>query len=350
MKRLLSLLLLLVSPVASGQNAAPAAPPAPAPEPAAPPVSDHVRYLEVEDGPDVLQTAITRYRKGADTVDLVAVVHIADAAYYEALNDFLGRFDVVLYEMVGGEFDKKEDQLAEKENGSELVNVRQLQQMAKSFLGLEFQLDGIDYDAENFTHADVTWEQYRQLNTAKNQSFATLMTRAMSLSQTAEIPGIPSSEEDINVFFGRILSAITTGDSGELKRVVAPMLSESEEFISMLEGEDGTVLVTERNKVVMQKLNEVRAQRKGGSYAIFYGAGHMPDLEERLLADGFEKVETGWANAWSIAKPGGKNSLTTGNEAPTATGMFLKMLQDNPEFMEAVEQIGEVIDQLRETE
>lgn len=52
--------------------------------------------------------------------------------------------------------------------------------MASSFLGLEFQLDSIDYEAKNFIHADVDWKQYNELMTAKSQSFATLFTRAMN--------------------------------------------------------------------------------------------------------------------------------------------------------------------------
>lgn len=349
MKRVLFLLLHFFASSAFCQTAAPATQLEPPQEAPAKPASDHIRYLEVADGPDVLQTAITRFRKGDDTVDLVAVVHLGDAAYYAALNDFLARFDVVLYEMVGGEYEKGEEQLANGTGAEELGGVRQLQQMASSFLGLEFQLDGIDYEAKNFIHADVDWQQYNELMTAKNQSFATLFTRAMNLSHTAEIPGVPSSDEEINVFFGRILSAITTGDSRELKRAIAPMLSEAEGFIAMLEGDDGTVLVSERNKVVMEKLHEVCAKRNGGGYAVFYGAGHMPDLEERLLADGFARVETGWASAWSIPKSTEANSLTTGSEAPTATGILLRMLQDNPDFMSAVEQLSDVLEKLQET-
>jgi hypothetical protein len=347
MKRLLFLLPLLAT--SAWCQIAPAPAPAPAPPVVAKEASDYIRFLEVEGGPDLLQTAITRFRKGRDTVDLVAVVHLGDAAYYEGLNDYLQNFDLVLYEMVGGTAEQKASAEPEDSSVPEMASVRQLQQMAKSFLGLEFQLDGIDYSAENFIHADVDWEKYDQLMTARNQSFATLFSRAMSLSQSGDIPGVPSNEADINAMLGSILTAITTGDGTGLKRTLAPMLSEAEGFISLLEGEDGTVLVTGRNKVVMEKLSEVRSERAAGNYAIFYGAGHMPDLEARLLADGFRKVETGWADAWSMEKPTSANGLSAG-EPVNATDFLIRMLQDNPEVMSAVEQLSDVLRKLQETE
>jgi hypothetical protein len=75
----------------------------------------------------------------------------------------------------------------------------------------------------------------------------------------------------------------------------------------------------------------------------------MPDLEERLLADGFAKVETGWISAWLIPKSTEEDSLTTGSEAPTATGILLRMLQDNPDLRSAAEQLSDVLEKWQET-
>lgn len=317
---------------------------APAPSPVESPAADYVRFLDTPNGPDLLQTAIVRFAKGQDFVDLVAVVHVGDTEYYEGLDDYLKNFDAVLYEMVGGKYEAPEGGEEAPPADDTMAGIRQLQQMAKGFLGLEFQLDGIDYSAPNFVHADVDWESYQQLMEAKNQSFATLFSRAMALSDEGEIPGIPSDEEALGLMLGSIVGAIATGDTNGLKRSIAPMLSEAEGFIALLEGEDGTVLVTERNKVVMEKLAEVRAQRPAGNYAIFYGAGHMPDLEARLLADGFEKVDTGWSDAWKI----GDSPASAGAGNATALGDYLlKMLQTNPEVMEAIGQLEGALEELQ---
>src|SRR4051794_18680136 len=52
-------------------------------------------------GHEALQTAILSFQgpKGA-TVDLVAAVHVGDAAYYTALEQRFGAYQKVLYELV----------------------------------------------------------------------------------------------------------------------------------------------------------------------------------------------------------------------------------------------------------
>src|SRR5690349_12029449 len=60
--------------------------------------------------PVALQTAIAQYvpassAKGVE-IDLVAVVHIGERAYYERLNKEFGNYDAVLYELVAPEGNK----------------------------------------------------------------------------------------------------------------------------------------------------------------------------------------------------------------------------------------------------
>ena len=39
--------------------------------------------------------------------------------------------------------------------------------------------------------------------------------------------------------------------------------------------------------------------------AIFYGAGHMPDIEKRLIADfGMKHDGERWLEAWNLRDPG----------------------------------------------
>lgn len=308
--------------------------------------SDYIRF---EEGPesDVLQTAVTRFIKNGTTVDLVGVVHLADAEYFQNLNQLLATYDLVLYEMVGGAYAPEVSESNETAPlvGDEMAAIRQLQTMAKSFLGLEFQLDGIDYTAKNFIHADVSHEGLDDLMQARNQNLSEIFTRAMTLSQQGNIAGLPSTEAGMNQIFGSLLNAVATGNSNELKRLIAPFLSEAESFIAKLEGEDGTVLVTERNKVVMKKLAQVQSRKGPGTYAVFYGAGHMPDLEERLLALGYIKEETAWADAWLIEHSTDESSGALPQAAPG--DFFLNLLQDNPEFIESLQKMGEMLEQIQ---
>lgn len=302
--------------------------------------ADYIRFEEKDDGTSSLKTAVVRFEKAGTVVDLVSVVHLADPEYYDRMNGLLANYDSVLYEMVGGKYTP--GQTGETIEG--MPDVRGLQQMATTFLDLEFQLEGIDYSAPNFVHADVDWEEYQELMVAKNQTFATLFSRAMSLAQDGDIEGLPTDEVDLSMLLGSVITAIRTGDGSSLKRSFAPMLGESEDFITKIEGEDGTVLVTERNRVVLRKLEEEMEAKRPGMFAIFYGGGHMPDLEAQLLADGFQKEAVVWIDAWAM-EANSEDSAEVGSEVLENPGDFLlNLLGQNPEVIEMLQQLGTVLE------
>lgn len=260
---------------------------------------DFVRYVDGETS-QALETAIIRYHRGRQIVDLVAVVHLGDEGYFDDLNEHLSQYDAVLYEMVGGEY---EDRSARMESGvadPQTAGIQAAHQMIKTMLAMEYQLDGIEYDRINFFHADVTWDEYGALMTSRNQSMATLFQRAFAAAQTGEVmPGIPSDTEGATSMMNGLFTSFASGDTSSLKRTVAPILSGAEGLIQKIEGDDGTVIITERNKVVMRHLeNHMKQDRE--KIAIFYGAGHMRDIGERLKAQGFVEGDVSWMTAWDI--------------------------------------------------
>jgi hypothetical protein len=310
-------------------------------------VSQYLHFLSASEanekpelaGADRLQTAVVRFEKDGVVVDLVGVVHLADAAYFAELNERLRSYDVVLYEMVGGPVpsERPSTSAAAEEMGS----VHQLQQLVKSFLGLEYQLAAIDYSAQNFVHADVEWVEFDSLMKARNESIFSLLTRTMALADEEGGVGLASDEAAMQAMLQKMLSAVLTGNSAELKRSVAPLLSEAETFIARLEAKDGTVLVGERNRLVMEKVAELRAKETRGSYAIFYGAAHMPDFEARLLAEGFVKGGTTWLDAWAI--PTGSAATAP---ASSPAQMFLQLLSQNPEIMNELKNLGSLLEDI----
>ncbi|MEX2579388.1 MAG: hypothetical protein WD342_10045 [Verrucomicrobiales bacterium] len=305
---------------------------------------DYVRFVEGEDGVDRLQTAGARFRRGGTTVDLVSVVHLADAAYFEELDEILAGYDAVLYEMVGGKFAPGSE---ENDSPEEMLGVRSLQRMASSFLGLEFQLEGIDYSSPNFVHADIDWDEYGQLMAARNQSFATLFSRALNLAREGNVEGLPTSEAAMSGLLGRLVTAVRSGDGTELKRSMAPLLGESEGFIAQIEGEDGTVIVGERNRVVLEKLEEEMRRRGPGRFAIFYGAGHMPDLETRLLGEGFAKERVVWFDAWTMEESVVETDGAGDAPAETTADLLLQIIAQNPEVMKVIRQLGSAMEGLQ---
>lgn len=259
----------------------------------------YIRY--VEKGKEAkLQTAIAHFVRDSDgkTVDLIAVIHVADMGYYDVLDNRMIEYDAVLYEMMGGPYNKAVEEAAQAE-GSPLEGLSLVHGVIQSLLKLEYQKDGIDYMRRNFVHADVDWEKYQSLSAERNQTIMTWFARVIKLAESENLPGIPKDENESRVVLGSLLGSVINGDAPALKRTLAPILSEAEMMITRLEGEEGTVLVTERNKVAFEALRE---QMRFGKrkLAVFYGGGHMPDMEKRLIALGFRKDKTEWLTAWDI--------------------------------------------------
>ncbi|MCB1233588.1 MAG: TraB/GumN family protein [Verrucomicrobiae bacterium] len=301
--------------------------------PDVPPVGDFVRHIKTAEK-EQLQTAIVRYLKNGVLVDLVAVVHVADPNYFDTLNEQLKPYDAVLYELVGGAFQGRE----EREVADPAVEqIHAAQGLVQSLLGMEYQTDGIDYSAPNFIHADVDWDQYSRLMTSRNQSIATIFQRALAQAQEGKIAGLPVDDESSTAFLNNLMAALTQGDTGSLKRSIAPFLAESESFIKQLEGDDGTVLVTERNKVVMRKLT-AEINRGHRNLAVFFGAGHMPDLEQRLIEEGFQRERGVWVPAWEIV-----------DTPPEKRVNLFQQLLSNPEvtqtLMSTMQEIMKQLDQ-----
>ncbi len=73
-----------------------------------------------------------------------------------------------------------------------------------------------------------------------------------------------------------------------------------------LEGPNGSTLISGRNQKAVDVLREqIDAGKR--KIAIFYGAAHMFDFENRL-ADQFKMkpVETRWFEAWNLKSPAEK--------------------------------------------
>src|SRR3954470_12999108 len=125
----------------------------------APSQSEFLRFVDKGSTGSKLETADVAYRNtdGA-TVHLVAAVHVGEREYYQGLNQNFKLRDAVLYEMVkprDAQMPKNADEKMQTHSG-----VSDIQRMMKDMLGLEFQLDVVDYSASNFVHADLDAETF----------------------------------------------------------------------------------------------------------------------------------------------------------------------------------------------
>lgn len=254
---------------------------------------DSIKYLERPDGSGELLTGITTFTNdNGQQVDLVGVVHIGDDGYYQKLNHILGQYDVVLYEMVGGPVEERD--ISEK---GDLQVVQMIQRVVQSLLGLRYQLDVIDYSQDHFVHADATWEQWEALNEARNESLLTMFMKAMAAQKELQ-----ETMQDVNPeeLMSQLGESIMEFNPEKFKRSVAPLLANAETLVQALEGPKGSVIIGERNKIVMEALeDQIAAGHK--KIAIFYGAGHNPDFANRFDAAGYALGETKWVTAWDVS-------------------------------------------------
>jgi hypothetical protein len=65
-------------------------------------------------------------------------------------------------------------------------------------------------------------------------------------------------------------------------------------------GEDGSAIITDRNKKALAVLKQEIAEGKK-KIGIFYGAGHLSDMDKRLRSDfGLQPVAITWLTAWDL--------------------------------------------------
>jgi hypothetical protein len=298
--------LLLLSELAT------AAPP-PAHRPPAKRTPQSLRVMRGKNNvPVALEAAVVQFAPASGartpTVDLVAAVHIADASYYRQLNREFQAYDAVLYELVAPE----EFRIPKQSDRPSDNPITAMQNGMKDLLDLEFQLKGVDYTAKNMVHADMSPAEFAKSMKNRGESAWTMLGRMLAY-------GMAKENKSGELSGGDLLAALFAKNRAlSLKRLLAEQFQQSEDTLAALEGPRGSTLISGRNKVATDVLRkEIAAGKK--KLAIFYGAGHMPDLQKRLRDDfAMKPVNTRWLVAWNMksdVKPAAKAAKPAAREA-----------------------------------
>ncbi|MEM7454194.1 MAG: hypothetical protein AAF456_07540 [Planctomycetota bacterium] len=268
------------------------------------PVSQQTEYLRMrrdEDGNDVaLQTSITRFRPddGDVIIDLVGAVHIGDGDYYRKLNRQFELYDVVLYELVA----QQGTRVPAGGAGPSDNPIGMLQQSAQRMLGLESQLALIDYQAENFVHADLSPAEMQQKMAERGDSMLTVGLDAISEMIRNQNRAMQEAQNDsdnvVDDSAGGMFDLM--GDPQQMKRMMAMQFTEGGGMDLGLGQSLNQILIDDRNEAAMRVLQQqlVNGQKR---IAIFYGAAHMADFEQRLVNNfGLQMTEQVWVDAWDL--------------------------------------------------
>lgn len=285
--------------------------------PVAPPAA-YVRVVKDSAGEaQAFETAVVhcQSRSGPPvSVDLVAAVHFGEPGYYKSLNQRFKGYDAVLFEMVAPEDPADPGRLGRWLRLQQAIRVRhpereadnplsRIQVQLAKLLGMAFQLDAVDYGPANFVHADVTPDELAKSIRDRGESLQQVLLRALksSLEQAGDVD---QPELDDFTLLRILLRGPSPRDRILMRRMLAVSFKDIKRMNEILEGPGGGTLIAVRNRRVIKVL---QAQLKRGRHhlAIFYGAAHMPDLEQQLESK-LHLVCTGvrWVKAWNLSVRG----------------------------------------------
>lgn len=265
----------------------------------------YVRYAAGESAEDgALQTAVATFRHPTrdQVVVLYGVVHVAETDYYAKVQQDLDSYTTVLYEGVAP--GSEEPTEADKSLG-------EMQKVMGELLGLTFQKDGINYTRQNLVHADMTMDELKE-----RMGGGTINPMGQFMDEKQMASMAPMMKMIAGV--GKMLMQANPRMRDQLKRQMASQLANAD--MSSIPGGEKMhqVILIDRNVVCMKVLDQQLERQQDGSIAIFYGAAHMPDLEQRLEAMGFTLTEKRWMSAWRVGDGVDDGWVAPGAPAPQA--------------------------------
>ncbi|MFN0018906.1 MAG: hypothetical protein ACKVP0_11650 [Pirellulaceae bacterium] len=250
--------------------------------------------------PLAMETVVSSYVSANDSkpgvvVDLIGAVHVGEKQYYEDLNKLFDGYEVVLYELVAPQGTVVTKEARTKGGNAHPVGL--LQDGMKSMLGLEHQLDCIDYAKKNFVHADMSPEEFNKSMTERGESFMQMFLKMMGQGMAQQQNGDGGGD-------AALLMALFSRDRNlKLKIAMAEQLGNAGGQLDILSGPEGSTIITERNRKCFEVLSkELEAGKK--KIGVFYGAGHFADMEDRLVKEfGLKRSAEKWLVAWNLEKP-----------------------------------------------
>jgi len=252
--------------------------------------------------PVSLDTSITRYELTNEDgkavhVDLIGAVHIGEKEYYQQLNKEFEKYDSMLFELVAPEGTVIPKGGRSKEDTSGITNpVAAIQMGMQKLTELEFQLSHIDYTKDNFVHADMSPEEFAESMEANGESVSGYVLKAIGQGMAMQTAG--GKDPTLSI----ALAMFSKNKVLRIRRSLAEQIHNMESGMIIFEGKNGSTIIDHRNAKCMDVLRREIAAGET-KIGIFYGAGHLMDMERRLISD-FKATRGGqhWLPAWKLTK------------------------------------------------
>lgn len=243
--------------------------------------------------PLTLETATVTYAWEQNNTKIkltaVAVVHIADKAYYDALNRQFDQFDSVCYELVA-----PKGTVPTPDRKSIIPH-----DMMGGFLGLASQMQEIDYSKPTFIHADMTPEELMAKMEEKGDDYLTVTLSAVAESMRHQNLKRKELREKGIEPETQQLSLEDILNPTKLKRLMAANFDQ--EIESALGPTAAAYLIDVRNQAAM-KVVDAELQKGKKNIALFYGAAHFKHFHGEFKKRGFKAEAVSWEKAWDMSK------------------------------------------------
>jgi hypothetical protein len=270
----------------------------------------YMRVINADSNTVQLQIAVRRFvpaYSAGPVVWLVGAAHLGEPDYYYSLQRLLDAQTLVLYEGIGphpapgNEPAKPPDS---NENTNSDSGLGSLQQTAAKSLGLVFQLDAIDYDRPNFRNSDLSIQDIQALLAKPSQGGPAAGQEFQGLIQMMQ--GGTFLSRLINTVFEYIGTDPKLRGSARL--VLIEVLGGLRGDLSQIQGLPPDMkrllqtLIQSRNQKVLADLKQaIRTLPRKSSVAIFYGTGHMDNLETQLTGGlRYHPAGEQWYTAFSV--------------------------------------------------
>lgn len=293
--------------------------------PAPAPPQPYLRVAKPDADTIQLQIAARKFvpaRGRGPAVWLIGASHIGESNYYAGLQRQLDGLTLVLYEGVGQHArrtrpaqDSPPPPAASRRPATQGNSEPGLQGTMARSLGLVFQLEAIDYEGTNFVNSDLTIAEIQALmQGAANAKAGRPGDRTAGTEEGSTAFQDLLKAMDGSSAFGALLQGLMKfiGSSTKLQAMTKLTLIEVLGAIradpTRLQGVPPDmkrlleVLIRERNKVVIEDLKvELKRARHRTSIGVFYGAGHLPDMEHRLQHElHYRPAADVWHAAFSV--------------------------------------------------
>ena len=255
----------------------------------------------------VLESRIQRFvptrGNSSPILSLVGVVHIGEASYYKQIQSFLDTQNIVLYERV-----KPPKKLPTPTPTPEPIASptqtappprppASIQKRLADTLGLTFQLTEIHYDRPFFINSDLSVDDLRTIASKSGKG---------TEDQLNGLLGMLTGQGFMGAFMNGMMDRMDKNprQRAYFKRFLMQTLSTQGMMETALGGAPagqmslGDLIIVERNKAVISDVKSTIATKKPRTLSVFYGAGHMEDMQKRLITElGYKPTETRWIPA-----------------------------------------------------